>query len=500
MSIAQLLLACEKEGLTPEYRTGSTTPIAFNAGNAEVFVVSDFHTGAGVDSSGVYSGTENFFADGSFARFLENAHHSLNGKPGLLVINGDFIDFLRIVNVPRGLDFQRWQDMLASVGIAMDKDALVASISKKEKENYGLKTHDFKSVWKLDVCAHGHPALFAALAEWLKLGQHLVIVKGNHDLEWYWLAVRNYLRLTLAKFINEQTREGVESILKSDVLPRLTFIDDAMIVDNELYIEHGHRYDKFSNVQGGPLWGSKELNIPFGSFINRYLLNNLEMIYPFLDNVRPSGNVLHMLMRERFFHGLKVLFKYIPFTFKMIPKRYAHYMLKPLVGYALAIGLPIVLVLFLWGNRLWPLLFPESSTGPQNVGDVALGFLTGILKETALLFLSYLGARFISWVQLEEPSSLFRDAEKLFSKFPHCRFFTMGHTHNPEQHQIDQWYVNSSTWIPVIEASSAALREDRTYAVVQFGRESNGLLKSSPLQRWNDDANRLEPLPIVVRD
>jgi len=175
-------------------------------------------------------------------------------------------------------------------------------------------------------------------------------------------------------------------------------------------------------------------------------------------------------------------------------------MLKPLIGYALAIGLPVALVLFFWGNRLWPILFPEAAPGPQSVGDVALGMLTGFLKDTAFLFLSYLGARFISWVQLEEPSSLFKDAKKLFSKFSNCRFFTMGHTHNPEQHQTDQWYVNSSTWIPVIEASSAALREDRTYAVVRFGRDSKGRLTCDPLQRWNDDANRLEPLTIVVRD
>ena len=498
--IAGLLLRCEDEGVAPRYRSGESDPVRLETGGADIFVVSDLHAAGGRNNSGVFGGTENFYADVAFRRFLDHAHHSLDGKSGVVVINGDFVDFLRIVSVPEPGEIGIWRQMLREVGIHKEKEALASSISPDEREKYGLKTHDFKSVWKLHTCLEGHADLFDGLAEWLKRGHNIVLVKGNHDLEWYWPAVRNTLRLSLAKRISLRTRKPLMKILTKVVLPRLTFIDDALILDQDLYIEHGHRYDKFSHVRGGPLWGDRreELNIPFGSFINRYLLNTLELVYPYLDNVRPAQNILHLLMRERFFLGLKILFCYVPFTVHMIPKRYAHYMFKPLVSYLLVLGLPLLVVLLLFWQRIGPLFGAGSAAVTPTVSDIVVQYFLGMLKDGALLFLSYVGARFVSWVQLEEPASLFSGAKELFLMYPGCRYFTMGHTHNPEQLIVDgQWYVNTSTWIPIVESSSAALREDRTYAVLRFARDHGGKITIHPLQRWNDDACRWEELVVV---
>jgi hypothetical protein len=294
----------------------------------------------------------------------------------------------------------------------------------------------------------------------------------------------------------------LKEVLVTTVFPRLTFADAAVIIDHELYVEHGHSYDRFSKVIVGPLWGEKndELNIPFGSFVNRYLLNSLELVYPFLDNVRPQENILHLLMRERFFLGLKVLVRYVPFTISMIPKRYAHFILKPLMTYACAVGIPIALVIALWWNRLSPLIQSVASHGVQPPGDLLGGLLVNGIRDILLLFFSYIGARFVSWVKLEEPGSLLDEARKIFRTYPSCRFVTMGHTHNPEQYESDgHRYVNTSTWIPIVEASSGELRMDRTYAVLTLFRDSHRRLICRPLQRWNDDAGRLEELPIVAR-
>src|SRR5205823_3154844 len=131
--------------------------------------------------------------------------------------------------------------------------------------------------------------------DWLAKENRLVFVKGNHDLELYWPKVRNYLRLMLAQCV---IRSGggteIYTTLSTTISKGVRFFDDSVVIDNDLYLEHGHRYDKYAMVLDGPFLQDKpgQLNIPFGSFFNRYLINRVELFYPFLDNVRPAGNLL----------------------------------------------------------------------------------------------------------------------------------------------------------------------------------------------------------------
>jgi len=70
-------------------------------------------TAAGLNGNGNYDGTENFFADSSFVRFLDHLDKKLSQKKkGLLIINGDLVDFLRIRNIPTTQhDFETWKQM-----------------------------------------------------------------------------------------------------------------------------------------------------------------------------------------------------------------------------------------------------------------------------------------------------------------------------------------------------------------------------------------------------
>ena len=96
------------------------------------------------------------------------------------------------------------------------------------------------------------------------------------------------------------------------MLPNVYFIADAAVFDDEFYIEHGHRYDRRNTVLGEKvLDGGEELNIPFGSFFSRYLINHIELAFPFFDNVRPNESLLPLLVRERFFLALRLLFRHV---------------------------------------------------------------------------------------------------------------------------------------------------------------------------------------------
>jgi hypothetical protein len=112
-------------------------------------------------------------------------------------------------------------------------------------------------------------------------------------------------------------------------------------------------------------------------------------------------------------------------------------------------------------------------------------------------------SRIVGWFQLSEPDTLDRPAKKLM-KGTNYRIATMGHTHNPGEYIFDdnKRFYNTGTWVPVIETSSADVREDKTYTFLHLIRDKDGKLQPSNeglLQRWDDEAARAELQVLLER-
>ena len=548
-TIAEILLHCEENGTAPKYIVKQesykkqktfpvrTEPVVYNSEGEEIFVVSDLHIASGRNYVGIYKGTENFFSDDSFYRFLEYADSIKKTANALFVINGDIFDFLRVTEYPgkskkirpvkkikyflKGQilkdptkppkeiiddEYDEWMKGLEKIGIIKSREDLENSISEKEKK-YGFGTDDFKTIYKLIKIKRGHPDFFKALSIWVEQGNKIVIVKGNHDLELYWPAVRNYLRLIIAEGIVRESRKNIEDVLKRNILPNITFIDDSVEIDKDFYVEHGHRYDKFCLILDDPVLKNnpKQINIPFGSFFNRYLLNRIELFFPFLDNVRPSGNVLPMLMRENFALGIKVLFQHIPLLIRILFTnfRYIRFMFHKVFWFILALLIPIGLVICFNLPAINSLI--KEILKVQEGGGIWATILEQA-KNLVLLLLSYFFSRLVAWFQLTEPSSLDKFA-KLRFEGTNYKIITMGHTHNPGEYIFNinndnRRFYNTGTWIPVIETSTAEVREDKTYTFLHLIRDNAGKLQPAEgglLQRWNDDAGRPEHQVLVER-
>jgi UDP-2,3-diacylglucosamine pyrophosphatase LpxH len=493
-SVADLLQACE----APD--SYANPLVQWDANGAEIIVISDLHIGPGRDPNGCFLGTESFFADAALARFLRYAP-KLVKQPAILIINGDLVDFIRTTDIPAtDADFDIWQGQLEALGIEKTTDQLRSSISPKERK-FGLGTEDYKSVWKLHRVVRGHPLLFDALADWLACGNRLFLVKGNHDLELFWPAIRNCLRLALAQRISASLKTSESDALKTYIQRNLLFIDDALIIDDDFYIEHGHRYDRYARVLGpSVLHGSKDappqLNLPFGLFLNRYVLNRVELAFPYTDNVRPTSNLLPMLIRERFPVALKLFFNYMPLLGRMMFKRplktYLRYIFGRFIWMALAILVPLLIA---------AIILLAMVPGLPNALHRLPNFMNfpgaKVLGSIASLAASYFLSRFVAYFQLSEPDTLASDARDLFDDNPAYRIITMGHTHNPDQFfNGSKAYFNTGTWIPIIETDVAQVREDRTYTFLLLRRGSDGSLQPGVLQRWNDDAGRVEDLII----
>lgn len=460
----------------------------------DVFVISDLHLAAGCNINNNYDGTENFFADEAFSRFINHLNTTTESAASILIINGDFVDFLRIQSIPQSAnDFSEWQQDLKAVGISKSTEELKASITKKEYD-FGLKTDDYKSIWKLSVCNKGHRKLFESLTAWLLKGNDLIIVKGNHDLEWYWKAVRDYLQLLLAREIVAAKSVSVADALKDIVIQHVSFADDSLLIDNKIYIEHGHSYENFTTVDGpAVLENSTELNLPFGSFFNRYLINRIELSYPHIDDVRPRQKILPLLIQERFPLAVKMLFCYVPFAIRVIPKKQYKYALRYLFQFLLIIGLPLLITVI----AIYKGLPHHAATHSSGILQTILSFL----KNLAFLSLSYFIGRLMSMLKLTAPNGLYKNAETVFKNSENIQVVVFGHTHNPEQINYGgtgRRYYNTGTWMPVFETDAGEVRADKIYSFLHLRSGVNSSLLPR-LMRWNDDATRIEPLALIER-
>jgi UDP-2,3-diacylglucosamine pyrophosphatase LpxH len=483
--------------------------LALDSDGGDVYVVSDLHIASGRARDGSYVGTENFFADESFDRLLTHLRSSAHGasegpgapptganRPATLIMNGDFVDFIRVMEVPRSDDdFERWSALLSPLGIHRSPEQLARVVSDNERRN-GLRTTDYKCVWKLAVAMRGHETVFDGLAAWVRAGHRLVVVKGNHDVEWYWPAVRNYLRLVLA------CRSGGDPLAElARILPLVSFADHAVVIDRATYVEHGHQYEPLTSVVGAPLLeGTPELRLPFGSFFNRYIINHIELGYPYIDNIRPRENILPVLIRERFPTALRLLAHHVPLMLKTIPRGYYRYHLMRVLPFVLAIGIPVAAAA--WAFRVpigEAVALVQNPGGPGGLLGAVFGVVVDSVRSLAWLVLSYVGSQVLAVFQLAGGHGLEPHARELFARRPQLRHVVFGHTHDPRQSERHgRWFYNCGTWVPVIETSSADVRHDRTYTYVHLPPDAAGSGRGQVF-RWNDDAGRCEPAIIMHR-
>src|SRR5574341_1463479 len=158
-------------------------------------IISDLHISEGyLQTRRAYSRAERFFSDEAFQNFLEKIHSenrraagTASAKPLKLIINGDFLDFVRAKSVPDERERRLFRRYFHRRGLIKREDDFDIQL---QESRYCLKTEPHRSVWKLHRICQGHPFVFEALARFLSRGNRLVIIKGNHDLEFFWQAVQ----------------------------------------------------------------------------------------------------------------------------------------------------------------------------------------------------------------------------------------------------------------------------------------------------------------------
>lgn len=183
-----------------------------------------------------------------------------------IVFAGDFIDFVEVVVAPARHGPLRL--------------ALSFDVSEEELE-YGLGTQAERGLVKLDKTFEYHEALFVRVAQFVRDGGEIVIIRGNHDAELYWRKVQKVFRRRLADLAFKGQKLDVDEAieLRSDFQTRIDFVPWVYIEPGRVYIEHGHQYDPYCSwdKQLYPVspTNPREIDTPLFAFAMRYFVNML---------------------------------------------------------------------------------------------------------------------------------------------------------------------------------------------------------------------------------
>lgn len=499
--------------------------------DCNLVIISDLHIGEGyLQAQRAYSRAERFFSDAAFGNFLEKIHQenvaaagTTNPKPLKLIINGDFLDFVRARSVPDERERRVFRRYFFRRGLIRHEEDF--AIGPKENQ-YGLKTEPHKSVWKLHRISQGHPAVFAALAQFVAAGNRLVIIKGNHDLEFFWQAVQEeFVRLLAAHWPAEPGRPSSARQRFQQLRARVEFCQRAYIVENQLYIEHGHQYQPITSV-AKPLLNERELCLPPGSILNRYLVNAIDHLAPFVTYIRGTFEVFRALMAGHRWRALRLLMRHFPMATRMLLRGYrrvAFTLFLEILPYLFAVfyasfGIFLPLV---WKAYSQALIQFTGSAGAFLISQWFLNLMLGIGLFGLFQFLAgFLSGRNLAFhfkkafatarermqraaltagrQEVEETienrwrEAIARARQKM------RKFLILGHTHQPAVQSLEDnwWYINTGSWIPVIERGGHhPIREKITFTFVYFMRRANGLFDFD-LRYWNDDKGRSERLVV----
>ena len=194
-----------------------------------------------------------FFIDQSFKRMLNFVQEKIGTHPAELVLNGDIFDFDSVMRLPLHPGFH---------------------ISWLEKKR-GLAPEEDKSRFKIEVILSDHMIWVKALHDWVKRGNTLVFVIGNHDIELHWPMVQKEILKALG--------------LSEEENKRVRFCEWFYISNSDTAIEHGNQYDDYC-VTMNPIHPlirvNKHANIrlPFGNITGRYMVNGMGLFNPHAES------------------------------------------------------------------------------------------------------------------------------------------------------------------------------------------------------------------------
>jgi UDP-2,3-diacylglucosamine pyrophosphatase LpxH len=461
-------------------------------------VVSDLHLGeADRNPAGRF-----FHFDQDFADFLRHYRFEyMAERRWRLIIDGDFIEFFEMVDVP-------------DHGDRLLRDVTLTAADRR----FFPGTEWQKSVWKMDRALRSHPQLLLALARFLLGGNEIYILRGNHDVELFWPEVQEHFQLLLTQ---HHPADTTYADMKAAVRARLHFLPWFYLDKNLLYVEHGCQYDPFCTNEHNlcPVIPDRphQIQLPFSAFTMRYFAARMAVIDPAaIENVNSVPRYLGRLIAKNPLHALRMPYYYAEMVVRTLRKvgrsngdRDSEVTAREAAvrGQLLKIhDLPAETVGAIEALRETPILSSLSSTLKSFSLDLLAAAVAGtaaiwllapatIAGRSAAALISVLlivglTARWVKRASTINDHRNLRDIARSIAGLLGVRYVVFGHSHEPDAYRLSeeapQWYFNVGTWVPNATEGH--------FVYLQVLRDHGD---SAQLLRWNRRLQRPEPLDLA---
>lgn len=485
----------------------------------DLLVLSDLHLGLGRNrASGRFHTLETFFYDEDLRRFFGSAAADCKARGVALrvIFNGDTFDFLRREAAPDPLESYR-------------------------EQRFGPDLDPARAAALLGRSLAGHPIFVETLADLLQGGNEVVFLPGNHDLELQWEAVQEELRRTVLQRL--AARGAVDPI---EAAARLRFSQWFHHEPGRIWVEHGCQYDSECAFrfplrrrlgEAGRNLQNLELDLPLGSFLQRYLFNGFGPITFIVPSTRANARYLRWLLVNEPRLLFAVVSSHVPFIVQFLRRlarkgtssteevKAAH--AAELAALAESSGLgekllaidackkvagDLVHTAFEYGKQL--LRFTSLGVAAALAGgglwfsgfDAIQGIDGSAMKTLLFLAMNFFMTATVAGGILfallrqpaEAPSRPLRVAAGRIVELLDVPIVTFGHTHDEVIWRLQRpsgesaWYFNSGTWIAVFTHDVLLPRERVQYTFLRVRGLEGELLHWSP--------GRGESLPVILLD
>lgn len=372
--------------------------------------------------------------------------HPHAGRPWRLVIAGDFADF---------------------AGMSVSSELSTETAPTDEERRHGLGNAGDHTLAKLQMIMQHDRVVMQALAHFLEAKNLLVIVRGNHDVDWHWEAVQHEFRRGLAVHASFEPEQ-------------IEFAPWFYYEEGVVFVEHGHQYDAYCSYE-------HVLHPVSPSDPRRTARSLSEILLRYV--VRPTRGMTEAG------HGAAGLLDYLRFAFRLgiggmlgLLRRFLFATLALLLLWREHLGEAasrvrreheariealsrmhrIQLERLLGLARLWRPPITRSLPAILAVvmlDRVLLAILGGLLLlgcgffvedgtwalGLALFAVALLVGLGVAWRSLRhsiEPSAQLRESSMLVARLFPAAFVVMGHTHLPEARPAaaQTTYVNLGAW------------------------------------------------------
>jgi len=462
-----------------------------------ILVISDLHLGEDLRPGGANVSYLRHLAtlERELERFL--AHYTatrLHDRPWRLVVNGDMVDFMSVMILPE------------------DK---AEEGDDEEDKLYGLGFGERQSQKKMERVISRHQGVFKRLGEFVAAGNELVIVVGNHDVEFHYPSVQRTLVEWLCGLV---VGMGADESARVEFSQRISFCPWFYYKEDLIYIEHGHQYDEYCsfdyllhpvapNPQKKALNKKSRIALSVAHAGMRYFANQIPDYDPHTAEHWGFGDYMKWAWAQGLRGGLRLAYCYGLLVWRVVELWYSlrgveverrelhHERLRELSAH-LQMSEDKLLALDSLRRepvtrRFWKLL-AALFIDRILLGIVALvtagvlvGHLHGLWKAVGALATLLAFAcinQALNHVRLESSATKLRATTSLIQGLICAPLIVFGHSHTPEKVALANGgtYFNTGTW-----ASDDA---EQSFTHLMVVSDENGAPKAE-LKQWRDGAS-----------